>query len=100
MSREKVSGRESEVEARTLAAELVDALNRYEGEDEWQDVIYAKFYDLVGWDRTDEWDPGYMSDVVVMTDGSVAVYDDMARMWVEADFPSWVSPDDEDPTEA
>jgi len=89
----------TEEETKTLAAELVDALNQYEGEDEWQDVIYAKFYDLVDWERTDQWDPGYMSDAVVMTDESVAVYDDMARMWVEAEFPSWVSPDDDEDTE-
>jgi len=67
----------------------VDALNQYQGNNVWEDVI-LKFYDLINWGRTGEWNEGasyLMGEAIVMADGSLALYDEATRRWVEDRFP-------------
>lgn len=63
-------------------AQLIEALNSYTGDNEWEDVI--RLSGLLDEEATYEADPGHMSDIIVLTDGSVIIWDGPLGMWREA----------------
>lgn len=63
-------------------SELLKALNSYQGDNEWEDIIRPS--GLLDEKATHEADPGYMSDIIVLTDGSVIIWDGPLGLWREA----------------
>lgn len=62
--------------------ELIKALNEYKGDNEWEDIIRQS--GLLDEEATAEADPSGMSDIIVLTDGSVIIWDGPRGEWREA----------------
>ncbi|MHB9144694.1 MAG: hypothetical protein ACYC5Y_05085 [Symbiobacteriia bacterium] len=66
----------------STAQSLVRSLAGYNGDNEWEDVIR---HGGTCWEvdeaATNEADISNMSDIVVLTDGSRAIWDESAREW-------------------
>lgn len=62
-------------------SELLKALNCYKGDNEWEDVIRPS--GLLDEEATYKADPSNMSDIIVLTDGSVIIWDGPRGMWRE-----------------
>ena len=60
--------------------DILDRLNGYDGDNIWQDVILSGLD--VDEDATNAADPGYRSDVIVLTDGRTFRLE--RREWVRA----------------
>ncbi|MFO7173943.1 MAG: hypothetical protein DIU70_013435 [Bacillota bacterium] len=73
----------------TMADELAIALNAYEGDNPWEDVIRAGGDWRLDEAATEAADPQGSSDLAILTDGSAVVYDETRREWVTRS-PEWV----------
>mgnify|MGYP001563404662 CR=1 FL=1 len=60
---------------------LALALNDYEGDNAWEDVIRAEYSAYLDEPAIAEADPSGMSDTVVLIDGTRVVYDEPAKTW-------------------
>lgn len=66
----------------TMAQVLARALNRYEGDDPWGDVVWAEEGWVVDREATDKADPSGMSEEIVLIDGSRVIWDETAERWI------------------
>lgn len=73
----------------TMADRLAAALNAYEGDNPWEDVIRAGGDWRLDEAATEAADPQGSSDLAILTDGSAVVYDEARREWVTRS-PEWV----------
>ncbi len=68
------------------AAALAAALNQYDGDNPWEDVVRSSRYDgYVDWEATEAVDMSGRSDLVVLVDDSAVIYDEAAGQWRVAD---------------
>jgi len=76
----------------TKAQRLAEDLNEYmaatpmQEQDPWNEIIYPR-YD-VDMDATEAADASNMGEIVILTDGSAAGYDEPAREWREIERPT------------
>jgi hypothetical protein len=62
--------------------EIVDALNEYEGDNIWEDIIYHLPIDDAAIRVAD---PTYMSDTIILRDGTRIIWFEGEGVWREAD---------------
>ena len=61
-----------------IAQKVLQDLQIYEGDNEWDEVILH--YDL-DFEATEETDSNDMSDIAIFTDGSSIIWDEVEKEW-------------------